>query len=99
MSQVGANTLSIENCRSASECYGIAAGQCPYGFDVLNGGQSVRSATAQTYGNTTIATPVIRNELLAQCKPPIFCEDAACPYGFTCVKSQAYPGRDVCAAD
>ncbi|HYQ04347.1 MAG TPA: hypothetical protein VER96_36995 [Polyangiaceae bacterium] len=99
VTQVSAAQYAIDDCRSTADCYAAAAEQCPYGFDVLSGGRSTHHAIAQSYGNTTVVTPVARSDLFVQCKAPVFCEQTACEYGFTCVQSRSYPGRNVCAAN
>lgn len=95
MTQVGPAQFSIEGCHGATDCYEAARETCPYGFDVLDHGRT-DSLFVQSYFGQTTATPVQRDEMIAQCREPVFCEAQPCAYGFTCTISRRYPGRRVC---
>jgi len=94
---VGPAQFAISECETV-ECLRAAAAACPYGYDQLSGTSEATSATVapSPLGGTNLR---IRRErtLLVQCKPPVFCDAAQCTYGYRCVVSHAYPGRNVCA--
>lgn len=97
---VGNNTVVV-TCPRTAECYEGATQACPYGYDAVSHETQTTGAIANSHrvGNSVQTTiiPVRRGELVVQCKPPTFCEHAACPSGSTCVKSERFPGRAVCS--
>jgi hypothetical protein len=68
VTQVGPAEYSISRCRGLDACYQAASTTCANGFDVLHSGEH-DGAIAQTYGDTTVVTPIVRNEILVQCRP------------------------------
>lgn len=93
---IGPAQYAITGC-GPSECYQGARATCPYGYDVLGESNEVTGVSAgpNIFGGASMG--IHRDKMLrVQCKPPVFCADT-CVFGFQCVPSKRYPGRNVCA--
>lgn len=95
---VGPQQYAVSDC-VYRECLRAARAACPYGYDQVgssNDGASATSAPATMF--TPAAVNVSRNKtIVVQCRPPVWCDAAACAYGYRCVVSRHYPGHNVCS--